>query len=364
MITFAPTFRYGFSCMKISSAQYIKHNGSEIDLLKFVLAIFVVGIHTSAVNFIGRPVFRVGVPIFIIISSYLFFVKQKTCATAPERKQGLVRYVKRIMKLYLFWFVFLLPVTVHKKWCVNPGFDTLVDVVRKFFFDSTFSGSWFLMALVLGLPVVWFLNEKKIHDFWILALGIMLYLLCCMTSVYRPLVANVPWLAQLLDSCETVIVCPHNSFVVGILFLAMGKMLAQRSFYVPNAVLIVMTVVSLVLLYGEYFFIKSMYKVTNDDCFLMLSPLSVCLFMLVGQNARFRLNFDTKPLRTYSTIIYCSHISVAYCLYQVLINFVKYKSAIYYLSLFSATLLLVLLLSYVLLRLEKRDSLHWLKYSH
>ena len=351
--------------MPILSDQYVKHNSRLIDLLKLVLAILVVGIHTTPMGFGCRPLFRVGVPLFFMISSYLFFLKQGTCATALERRKKLVRSVRRIMKLYLFWFVILLPVTLRIRFfSKQQDFDIWVDGVQRFFFDSTFLGSWYLMALVIGIATVWFLNEKRVHDIWILALGVLMYVLCCMTSVYRPLVANIPWLAQVLIPFETAIVCPHNSFAAGILFVATGKLLAQRSFHIPNAVLIVMTLVLIVLLYGEHFFVKSLCEVTSDDCYLMLPPLCLCLLVLVGQNTKLKLNFDTRPLRACSTIVYCSHISVAYCLNIVFNRFVEKESAIYYVLLFSATLSLALLLSYVLLRLEKRDSLHWLRFSH
>ena len=43
-----------------------------LDLAKFVMAIMVVGIHTLGKYGI-YPVFRIAVPLFFMISSYLFF---------------------------------------------------------------------------------------------------------------------------------------------------------------------------------------------------------------------------------------------------------------------------------------------------
>lgn len=349
----------------ILSNQYIKYNSREIDLLKFVLAIFVVGLHTLSVDFIGRPILRFGVPIFFIISSYLFFLKQGSCDSATERRQALMRYVKRVLKLYLFWLVVLLPITIYSnKWHVNLGFDTIVVVVRNFFFSYTFAGSWFLMALIIGMSVVWFLGEKKVRDFWIILIGIVLYLLCCMSSTYQDLVAKVPSLAEALNNYEKVFTEPHNSFPAGILFIAMGKILAQRKFHVSNKVLVITTGLLFALIYCEHFMLRSISKIMSNDSYLMLPPLCLCLFMLVGQNTKFKLTFDTRHLRAYSTIIYCSHMSIAFCLYGVLRYFVVYESTAYHLIAFPTTLALSLLLSYVILKLERRKGCALLKYSH
>lgn len=76
-----------------------------LDAAKFVMAVMVVGIHT-----LGRygiyPLFRIAVPLFFMISSYLFF--------SNTEKRGNLRYLKnfciRNLKLYIFWFVVLMPV--------------------------------------------------------------------------------------------------------------------------------------------------------------------------------------------------------------------------------------------------------------
>ena len=74
-------------------------NGNKFDILKLVLAILIVGIHSTKAGMILRPVFRLAVPLFFIISSYLFFLKQCTLSSWRERYKGLKKYAKRINKL-------------------------------------------------------------------------------------------------------------------------------------------------------------------------------------------------------------------------------------------------------------------------
>ena len=47
-----------------ASSDYISVDGKRFDVLKFILAIFVVGIHTLPINFWLRPLFRTAVPLF------------------------------------------------------------------------------------------------------------------------------------------------------------------------------------------------------------------------------------------------------------------------------------------------------------
>lgn len=349
----------------IPSNQYIKHNSRLFDLFKLILAVLIVGVHTLSIDFIVRPILRIGVPIFFIISSYLFFLKQRSCNTSLERKRALLKYVKRILKLYLFWFVFWFPITfIYNKWHLISVVDTLSILVRNFFFGDTFLGSWFLMASIIGVVLVWFFNEIRVKDTWIVILGIILYLMCCLSSTYSSLTSRVPWLMQTLSSYEFIFTKPHNSFPAGILFIALGKILAQRSFYVPYKILIVISFILFVLLYCEHFIVKSLGIITMDDCYIMLPLLSLCLFIMVGQNYKYSINYDTKHIRAYSTIIYCSHISIAFCLYGILKHFVTYESIAYQLISFPITLCLSFLLGYLFLKLEKRKPFHFLKYSH
>lgn len=95
------------------SCQYLKNDGQRFDVLKFGLAILVVLIHTSQQGMFFRPILRVAVPLFFLMTSYFFFAKQASLNTGDEKKKGLQKYVKRTLWLYAFWFVALLPLTIY-----------------------------------------------------------------------------------------------------------------------------------------------------------------------------------------------------------------------------------------------------------
>lgn len=76
-----------------------------LDVAKFVMAIMVVGIHTLGKYGI-YPLFRIAVPLFFMISSYLFFSDPDKCGNVICLK----KFCLRNIKLYTFWFIALMPV--------------------------------------------------------------------------------------------------------------------------------------------------------------------------------------------------------------------------------------------------------------
>ena len=76
-----------------------------LDVAKFVMSIMVVGIHTLG-KYGVYPLFRIAVPLFFMISSYLFFSDTDKCGNAICLK----KFCQSNIKLYTFWFIALMPV--------------------------------------------------------------------------------------------------------------------------------------------------------------------------------------------------------------------------------------------------------------
>ncbi len=106
----------------IQSNIFCSVDGKRFDVLKIVLAIFILAIHTTPTDFSLRPLLRLAVPLFFIITSYLFFSKQNRLHSDRDKTNALKKFVRRYLKLYLFWFVVLLPITIFlKRWYIDPG---------------------------------------------------------------------------------------------------------------------------------------------------------------------------------------------------------------------------------------------------
>ena len=85
--------------------------------MKFIASAFVFSMHFEALNDFGNANFllgllaRWGVPFFFISSAFFLFSKSEN---GNITKSTLIKYVQRILKLYLFWFVVNLPYVIYK----------------------------------------------------------------------------------------------------------------------------------------------------------------------------------------------------------------------------------------------------------
>lgn len=348
------------------SNNYVNVDGDRLDVLKFVLAVFILGLHTD-VSLALKPIFRLAVPLFFMMTSYFFFLKQAGLESLQAKRRELKKYCRRILLLYLFWFVVLLPLTVYyNKWYVNLRPGLLLDVLQSFLFGNTFKASWFLMASLLSIALVWCLS-RWLKPSVMLVLGAVLYLFCCMTSNYYHLCERLPGFADFCDGYATVFKVPYHSFPVALIFVIIGKYLAEHAITVSNKWLVWVIAISLVLLYAEHHLVVSNHWVNKGDCYLMLLPLSVALFMLIGQNY-VRVGLDAIKLRKCSTIIFCSHYSLAVLILHLLkVTMPAYRVGTYdihNLLTFVITLAICLVLCALLLWLEKRDRFRWVRYCH
>ena len=345
----------------LSSNNYICQTGKRFDLLKFVLAFFVVGIHAMPVTFCLRPYFRIAVPLFFMMSSYFFFLKQTRLLSNEEKKKSLITYVNRVISLYLFWSILFLPFIIHNHEWYRLNVETLLKIIKSILISGTFPASWYLTALVISISLVWFFS-KKMNNYVLLCLGIIAYVICCLTSNYFSLYEELPHSVLIYKSYSFVLGKPCNSFMAALLFVVTGKMLAEKTIYVLNKKLLFIFAVSIILLFFEVsiiekFSLNKSFVDYSDDSFFSLVPLCTSLFMLVGQNV-FPLRINTIFLRNSSTIIYCCHFTIVILICDYLNLFSK--GYLLYLTVY----MMALIISLILFVAEKQATLKWLRYSH
>lgn len=88
-----------------------KWGGDKYDLLKFVLAIMVVMLHTNVLPSAMRPVLTTAVPLFFLMSSYFFFLKVESLEDF-DKPLALKKYVLRNAKLFAFWSILVSAVII------------------------------------------------------------------------------------------------------------------------------------------------------------------------------------------------------------------------------------------------------------
>lgn len=121
----------------------------NIDILKYIMSLFIIMIHIGYSH--DYPIIRVAVPVFFIISSYLFFSKINKVGE-KEWSQILINFIIRAFKLYIFWFIVLLPVTiVERRWYLLDFYGIIEQLIVGVLFKSTFLASWYISAYVIGI---------------------------------------------------------------------------------------------------------------------------------------------------------------------------------------------------------------------
>lgn len=200
---------------------------SGLDVMKFIMAFLIVDIHVQGYllappylqNYVIHPVEGMAVPTFFVISSFLFFRK----ARYVERQIELVlHFMKRLCILYLFWCVVWSPIIYIQKDYFHP-MTALVPlyIVRDFFFGNMFDASWFLGALLVGVPVVWGLSRLFRKDVLVMVVPLLVYL-------YLQYVKDLPtewitpyyWYNDFKD--------PNLAFPGGLLWIAIGYVMANK----------------------------------------------------------------------------------------------------------------------------------------
>ena len=147
-----------------------------LDLVKLILSFMVVAIHTKLFDPFLYPWLRLAVPLFFMISSYLFFKKINGCEHTKERNKALKDFALRNLKLYAFWFIVLFPVSGFiRGWFDMGGEDAIVNIIINFFIGSTFVASWFISALIIGVVIIFI--ARNANKTALLTVGIILYIL-------------------------------------------------------------------------------------------------------------------------------------------------------------------------------------------
>ena len=337
-----------------------------LDLAKFILSIMIVAIHTALFQNYLFPWLRIAVPLFFMISSFLLF--KRVNATANNEKDKVIKkYIIRQLKLYLFWFIILLPLTIYyrKDWVigVNNIFQIITNILSNTLFSSTFIASWFIVASIWATIIV-YNASKKINNKILFVIFLLINIICCLISSYNMFYANNEFISKVVQTYTNFFSSPVFSFPVALFWIFMGKMFADEKInykikYKKTFCLIL--IVFILLLYMEWKYVYSLSGMFSNDCYLFLRPICVMIFkLLLNININLKHN---KILRNISTITFPLHASVAPVVAYILKHFITDYTIVGIFN-FIITLSGCLLASFIILKLEDKKYFKFLKYAH
>lgn len=283
---------------------------AKYDVLKFVLSLMVVAIHGAIFPTAVFPWVRIAVPLFFTMTSYFFFQKLQG-ASAAEERTILKHFIVRNVKLYAFWFVVLLPLTLYiRRDSYFCGVQGILSFLKGLFFGSTFVASWYITASVIGVCAVFFLT-KWVKDYLVCAIAVLAFGVVTFWSSYAFVLEN-HILVHVLAWYSEHFATPACSFPASLFWVYVGKCFAQeqvKSFNrVANAFFIAISATGL---YLEWRIVGELSGAYTNDSYIMLVPTCISLFMFIKNMRSFECRYAINLRRT-STVIYVMHGTLLY----------------------------------------------------
>lgn len=344
---------------KTTNSEYTLQNYGAIDIAKVFFTFCILALHSEAFPKWIYPVFRMAVPFFFITSGFFLFSKIKHSPT--ERQKLVSSYIWRNTKLYCVWFILLLPVTVIiRNWFDDSILLGILGFLRSLLFSSTFRVSWYISATIWGTLFICFLSKYMSTKYCIL-LSLPFYAMCCLFSNYGNLLYSNTFLQSFGDMYSTLFTQPYNSIPVSLLWISIGKYFAEqpRDKLIFSRIPLIGFFCSMALYALEVILIDYSDLSKADDCYFMLVPVSYFLFLLL---LRTDVNIPNgKVLRKICTMTFVTHASVQTCLSYVLQMLIQSRQIVSVIV-FTVSLLLCLLFSFSVIKLEKHPRMLWLKH--
>ena len=265
------------------------------------------------------------------------------------------------LKLYLFWFILLLPLTLYIREYHTMGiFGGLSHLVRDFLFGSTFQSSWYITALITGFALVLFLS-RKLPQWALVVIGVICYIPSLLSSNYEFLLASLPALQNIGHSLSQVFLLPCRNFSVSILYIVVGKYLAEKNYEGKTKQYTITFLLAFAARIVEFLFLRSSgVKIEDTDCYIALpfAAYYLCkVFLTLDITCK-----ASMTLRKISTVSYCTHMAVFMVVGKVfkIFDLPDWQNILH----FAITLLLTHVLSLVLIKLSEYMAFKFLKYSH
>lgn len=261
-----------------------------VDLFKFICALLIIVLHTApfasyskVLTFGLRNIVTVvAVPFFFVASGFIAFSKINSLETECEKNKYMVKHTKRLVLMYVIWsaiyFVFVVTNWIQK------GFKGIyiLEYIRDFFFEGSFSTIWFLPAVLTATLLVFFLRKKLSYK-TIFLIAIPFYVFTLLGSSYYGLIDNVPVIGNIYDAYYSFFDTIKNGVCFGFIYVALGAYIAQNkdNIKIKNSHSIIAIALCWVLLAIEEFGVA--YFGWNDkgvDTVIMLVPMSFFMMIL------------------------------------------------------------------------------------
>lgn len=294
-------------------AEAKKANYVWIDIIKFICAIFIVGIHTVLLDnqndtiqwYIMHVLFRFAVPFFFVCSGFLF--GKKHLENPADLKKISTKQIKRLLIPFIFWMLVSLPyeiITVKG----SSTFIIAIKIIKNVIFYP-WGALWFLLAVIVAIIIEYFfLKKNKLN--WAMILSAFLFIFGLLGNSYYFAIKGTVF-QKVMDMYTNTFITTRNGIFVGFPLFTLGVCIAQKEEWIKTIAkpkLYILLGIVLILQIGEVTFIRN--KAYADDHSLFITTIAMVAIVLTlcikYQYVIFQ-KLNTKLLRNMSTGIYFMH---------------------------------------------------------
>lgn len=234
-----------------------------VDLLKLIMAFFVIAIHSGLINIasgickdILNDIFALAVPYFFIVSGFLLFKKIYINNWGNGDKKRVLKYLFKILKLYGVWTIIYMPVTIYGEVRVyNTSFPkAIVKVLKNILLvgGNFYSWQlWYLLGLAVALIIIYELINLKIKYKFILLLSVVVYAL----GIFIDLLNNRS-AGGIISVYYILFNTTRNGIFYGFFYVSVGMYISQAEnlrFTKFDTILIIISIVAALLFNSSEF---------------------------------------------------------------------------------------------------------------
>ena len=287
-----------------------KNNKNVFDLVKFIMAIFVVGIHTHPLENVQSPIvqsifdtaFSLAVPFFFLCSGYLLARKMQGDYNSGENRELIRKMLFRILKKYLIWMAIYFPLAVYgyAKSDYSPV-QCAVYYLRGLLLVGEHYHSyplWYLLSTVFACLFILILYKLKCSHKAVVGIGFAVIIIAFATAFLINYNGSLPRMLDLYCGViRNTIINPRILF--GMFYFPFGMSLARKELPLPLA--IIMFAAGFI---GRCIFIDNIFIAY---VFLLMSAVG---FFAIVLRVNLKPSKIYYPLRKASKSIYLIHMYV------------------------------------------------------
>lgn len=323
--------------------KYLKN--LNMDIYRMLASIMIVAIHIyplaafhDGIDYLfTRVLFRIAVPLFLMITGYYLLPKAETNLSI------LKKYTIKIIKIYIFSILLYLPINLYNGYFQN---FSILSLIKDIFITGTFYHLWYFPALLYGLWILYFILKIKDKKYIIIILA-ALYIIGLFGDSYYGLIENIAFIRTFYNAIFSIFDYTRNGLFYTPIFLYIGYHVKKdkKNKLSENHILYIGICICLLITEGMLIYGLNLYR--HNSMYISLIPLSITLFSYL-----LHYNKGTnKKIRNDATMLYILHpffIIIIHTISSIIqIPIIYQNSMIQFILVLSLTLLFIFTLNFI-----------------